>query len=223
MTITCKSPSNGISEVYTCRELITRPKVQSCMATSRLTQLLLTACCGLAGLPPAAAYAGAIYTWVDAGGVTHFSESPPPDPVTQPAMIELMPPPPPADTDDYYSIIRQAERMERRRLENEKLAAERLQAEAEARRARIEAEAAMQAPASYADDGSVYLPAYPYYPGHGPGYGDKPWRPGNRPPGHPGHWPEQPGYWPGQPGSPQPGPGFRPPARRVISAIPSRP
>jgi hypothetical protein len=112
--------------------------------------------------------------------------------------------------------------MERRRLENEKLEAERLQAEAEARRARIEAEAAMQPPPdTYEDDDSVYLPVYPYYPYNRPGYGNKPWRPGNRP-GH-GHWPDQPEQWPGHPGHPQPGFGFRPAPRRVISAIPSRP
>jgi hypothetical protein len=192
------------------------------MTIFRLKRFLLITCCCLAGLPQAPADAGAVYTWVDPNGVTHFSEAPPPDPGVQPAMIELMPPPPPADTDDYYSVIRQAERMEKRRLENEKLRAERLQAEAEARRARIEAEAAMQAPAANTDNDSVYLPAYPYYPGYGPGYGGKPWRPGDRP-DRPGHWPEQPGHWPGQPGRPQPGPGFRPPSRRVISAIPSRP
>jgi hypothetical protein len=168
--------------------------------------------------------AEAVYTWVDPHGVTHFSETPPPDPAVQPAVIDLSPlPPPPSDYDDYYSVIRQAERMERRRLENEKLEAERLQAEAEARRARIEAEAVMQPPPdTYADDASVYLPAYPYYPGYRHGYGDKPWHAGDRPPRH-GHWPDQPGYWPGQLGRPQPGPGFRPPSRRVISAIPARP
>ena len=137
-------------------------------------------------------------------------------------MIELRPmPPPPPDYDDYYSVIRQAERMERRRLENEKLEAERQLAEAQAMRARIEAKAATQPSNAYEDTTTVYLPAYPYNLGYGPGYGDKPWRPGDRP-GWPGHWPDQPGYWPGQPGRPQTGPGFRPPARRVISAIPAR-
>jgi hypothetical protein len=194
------------------------------MMTLHLKRLLLITYCCLAGLLQPWAHAGAVYTWVDPQGVTHFSEAPPPDPTIQPAMIDLrpLPPPPPSDYDDYYSVIRQAERMERRRLENEKLEAERLQAEAEARRARIEAEAVMQAPDTYTDDDSVYLPAYPYYPGYGPGYGDKPWRPGNRP-GRPGHWPDQPGYWPGQPGRPQPGPGFRPTPRGAISAIPARP
>jgi hypothetical protein len=194
------------------------------MMTSQLKRLLFITCCCLAGMPQIQADAGAIYTWVDAHGVTHFSETPPPDPAVQPAMIDLRPlsPPPPSDYDDYYSVIRQAERMERRRLENEKLEAERLQAEAETMRARREAEAAMQPPPdNYADTNSVYLPAYPYYPGYGPGHGDKPWRPGNRP-GRPGYWPDQPGYWPGQPGHPRPGPGFRPPSRS-IGSITARP
>jgi len=191
------------------------------MMTTCKKRILLITCCCLAGQPQA--YAGAVYTWVDPGGVTHFSETPPPEPGVQPRMIELTPlPPPPPDYDDYYSVIRQAERMEKRRLENEKLEAERLLAEAEARRARMEAEAAAQAPEGYADDDAVYLPAYPYYPGFGPGYGNRPWRPGDRP-GHPGHWPDEPGFWPGQPGHPQPGPGFRPAPPRTISAIPARP
>jgi hypothetical protein len=201
------------------------------MITTPLKRVLLITCCCLAGLPQARAHAGAVYTWVDPGGVTHFSETPP-DPGVESAMIELrpLPPPPPPDYDDYYSVIRQAERMEKRRLENEKLEAERRLAEAEARRARMEAEAASQAPDADADDDSVYLPVYPYFPGYGPGYGDKPWRAGDRPghpghwPGHPGRWPEQPGFWLGQPGGrPQPGPGFRPTPRGVISAIPARP
>jgi hypothetical protein len=185
------------------------------MMTPRLKRLIFITCC-LAGMQQIQAVAGTVYTWVDAQGVTHFSETPPPDPSVQPAMIDLMslPPPPPTDDDDYYSVIRQAERMERRRLENEKLEAERQQAEAETLRARREAEAAMQPPPdSYTDTDSVYLPAYPYYPGYGPVYGNKPWRPGNRP-GRPGHWPDQPGY--------RPGPGFRPPARS-IGSIPARP
>jgi hypothetical protein len=189
------------------------------MMTSRLKRLLFITCCCLAGMPQLQADAGAVYTWVDANGVTHFSETPPPDPSVRPAMIDLRPLPPPSDYDDYYSVIRQAERMERRRMENEKLEAERLQAEAEIMRARREAEAAMQPPPdSYADTDSVYLPVYPY-PAYGPGYGGKRWRPGERPE----HWPDQPGYWPGQPGHSQPGPGFRPPSRRVISAIPAKP
>jgi len=193
------------------------------MMTSLVKRLLLFTSCWLAGMPQTQTLAGAVYSWVDPHGVTHFSETPPPDPAVQPAMIELRPvPPPPSEYDDYYSVVRQAERMERRRLENEKLEAERQLAEAEAMRARIEAQATLQPPDAYADDNPVYLPAYPYYPGYVPGYGDNHWRPGDRP-GRPGYWPDRPGYWPGQPGRPQPGHGSGPPRRHVISAIPPRP
>jgi hypothetical protein len=184
--------------------------------------LVLLAGCWLMLHSPGIAQADTVYTWVDSRGVTHFSETPPPDPDIQAAMIELtpLPPAPPSAQDDYYSVIRQAERMERRRLENEKLEAERLQAEAEALRARMEAEAAMAQTDGYADEDTRYnyVPAYPYYPYHRPGYGNKPW--------HPGHWPAQPKHrpprWTGQPG-PAPGrPGFGPRAHRVISAIPAK-
>jgi hypothetical protein len=184
------------------------------MMASLAKRVLLVTCCWLAGMPQTRALAGVVYSWVDPHGVTHFSETPPPDPGVQPAMIELSPPPPPSEHDDYYSVIRQAERMERRRLENEKLVAERRQAEAEAARARIEAQAAQQAPDTYVDPGFGFLPVYPGYPGYSPGYGNRPWRPGDRP--------NRPGYWPVQPGRPQPGHGTRPPGRRVISAIPAR-
>ena len=182
---------------------------------------LIIACC-LAGHSHASA--GVVYTWVDPSGVTHFSETPPPDPGVPARMIELapLPPPPPADDDDYYSILRQAERMERRRLESEKLEAERLRAEAEARRAKMEAEAAAQPPIIYPEDETVYLPAYPYYPGYGSGHRERPWRPGNRP-GGPGYCPDKPGYWLGKPVHPQPGHGFRPAPHRIISTIPPRP
>jgi Domain of unknown function (DUF4124) len=185
------------------------------MMTSLVKRLLLITCCWLAGMPQTRALAGVVYSWVDPHGVTHFSETPPPDPAVQPAMIELTPPPPPPDYDDYYSVIRQAERMERRRLENDKLEAERQLAEAEAMRARIEAQAVMQKPDTNADRSFGYLPVYPNYTGYGPRHGNRPWRPGDHT-----DWP---GHWPGHPGRPQPGPGFRPPTRRVISAIPARP
>jgi hypothetical protein len=179
------------------------------MKYSAYLRVLLAGCC-LMLLPQPQACAGTVYTWVDNLGVTHFSQTPPPDPGIEPAMIEIkpLPPTPPPEYDDYYSVIRQAERMERRRLENEKLEVERLQAEAEVQRARAEAEAAMQSPDGYADETSVYAPVYPYYPYHRPGYDGKPWPPG---------------YWPGNSPGHTPGmPGFRPVPHRVISAIPSR-
>lgn len=186
---------------------------------------ILAVCC-LALLPQQQAHADSVYTWVDNLGVTHFSQTPPPDPGTEPEVIELkpLPPAPPSEYDDYYSVIRQAERMERRRLENEKLEAERLQAEAEALRARAEAKAAMQPADGYTNDTTVYAPVYPYYyyPRHRPGYGNKPHPPGYWPvrPGQ--RSPYQPGNRPGPPGHPPGRPGFRPTPHRVISAIPAQ-
>jgi hypothetical protein len=179
---------------------------------------LIIACC-LAGYSHA--LADVVYTWVDPGRVTHFSQTPPPDPGVPSRRIELAPLPPPPEYDDYYSVIRQAERMEKRRLESEKLEAERLRAEAEARRARMEAEAAAQPPETYPDDNTVYLPFYPYYPGHGPGHSKKPWRSGNRP-GGPGYRPDKPGHWPRQPHT-RPAHRFRQAPHRTSSAIPPRP
>jgi hypothetical protein len=191
------------------------------MNTKHMRKLLLITACCLTGVSQS--HAGAVYSWVDPDGVTYFSETPPPEPGLPARMIELAPlPPPPAD-DDYYSIIRQAERMERRRLESEKLEAERRLAEAEARRARMEAEAAAQPPATYQDERTIYFPAYPYYPGYRRSYVDRPRRAGDRP-GRPGHWPDKPGDRSGKPGYPQPRPGphirLPPPA---IGVIPARP
>jgi hypothetical protein len=123
-----------------------------------------------------------VYRWVDSAGITHFSQTAPPDPSIETSVMELDPPLPDSSAaDDYYSVINQAARMESRRLE-----LERLRAEAEALRA--QAAAANRAP----EPEPQAAPAYPYpvygfpaYPGH--------WRPPHhRPPHHrPPHdsWP----------------------------------
>ncbi len=108
--------------------------------------------------------AGPVYTWVDASGITWFSDSPPTEEPVSLSLIEDLPPPAagiPADG-DFYSVINQARRMETRRLLNEKLTAERLQAEAEANQARAEALAAQQPTIVYEDGPGGYI--YPYYP-----------------------------------------------------------
>jgi hypothetical protein len=141
-----------------------------------------------------------IYTWTDAAGITHYSETPPPDPSLQARPIELPEPPPVMQTpDDYYSVINQLNRMQTQRLENEKLIAERKRAEAEARQAIAEAEAQQQE--EYQEAVPSYYPAYPLY-GYRPPYG---WRPGKRPGNWPGHGPgRRPGHrpdnHPGRPG-----------------------
>ena len=94
-------------------------------------------------LLPAAAAAGTVYSWTDADGVTHFSESPPSDTTQDIRRFEIDTPPAvqPAVADDHFSVINQAARMQESRLENERARTERLQVEAEARRAQAEAQA----------------------------------------------------------------------------------
>jgi hypothetical protein len=126
------------------------------------------------------AIAAPVFTWVDRDGVTHYSETPPENHSIDSEMIDLEPAPAagPAPADDYYSVIRQAERMEKSRLENEKARTERLKAEAAIR----QAAAAEQAQSASSDDEAKrYYPAYPVY-GYRPGY-----RPGFKPGYRPGH------------------------------------
>jgi hypothetical protein len=142
-------------------------------------------------LPIAQSSAGQVYTWVDENGTTHFSEAPPDNEAISTEQINLQPAPSAGIIagDDFYSVANQADRMERTRLENEKLTAERLQAEAEANRARAEARATQQIQyQGSSQDDARYYPAYSYYPNyrHRPGHGNKP-HPGK--PGRPGHLP----------------------------------
>jgi hypothetical protein len=82
-------------------------------------------------------FAGPIYTWVDRDGVTHFSESPPENASVKARQIQVEPVPVVGNTggDDYYSVVQQLDRMQKRRLENERAQAEQLQAETAARQA----------------------------------------------------------------------------------------
>jgi hypothetical protein len=84
-----------------------------------------------------------VYKWVDADGVTHYSESRPASPGTTHGTVELEPVPPPASDleADYYSVINQARRMQEERLERERVRASMMRAEAEARRAEAEIDA----------------------------------------------------------------------------------
>jgi hypothetical protein len=110
--------------------------------------------------------AGPVYRWVDDGGVTCFSDTPPIDEFASVTLIEDLPPPAagmPGDG-DFYSVVNQARRMENQRLLAEKLKAERLQADAEARQARAEALAAQQPAIQYENEPDVYI--YPYHPRH---------------------------------------------------------
>ena len=134
-------------------------------------------------LPLSAISTEQVYTWVDDSGTTHFSEAPPADSTFDTQLLEVLPAsgaaPGNAPDDGFYSVINQAERMQTRRLKNEKLMAERKQADAEASKARAEAQAALQD--SYYNDDVTYYPYYPRY--------RRPWN-GHKPrPGH-GHRPK---------------------------------
>ncbi len=122
--------------------------------------------------------AAQIFTWVDDRGVTHFSETPPPENTAESRRIDIETPAqrgPYTASDDFYSVINQAARMEARRLENEKLAAEKRQAIAEANKARAEAMAIQQGTYNNSSNNTRYYPVYSYYPR----YGHHPWKPGH--------------------------------------------
>jgi hypothetical protein len=142
-------------------------------------------------LPLAQSGAEQAYTWIDESGTTHFSEAPPHNEAVNAEQINLLPAPSAGNISDsdFYSVVNQADRMERRRLENEKLTAERLQAEAEAARARAEAQAAQQTSNQQdMQEDTRYYPAYPLYGNYGrrPGYDNKPH---HGKPGRPEHLP----------------------------------
>jgi hypothetical protein len=150
---------------------------------NRISRIILSA---LVALPLTAYATEQVYTWVDDSGTTHFSETPPTDITSDVKLLEVLPASGAGAeemTDDgFYSVINQVERMQTRRLESEKLAAQKRQADAEAGKARAEAQAALQD--SGYNDNVGYYPAYPYYPRYRrhPGHGHK-YRPGhgNRP------------------------------------------
>lgn len=147
---------------------------------------------GLLLLLPALASAATVYTWTDDKGVTHFSETPPPDRMADTRRLEIDTPPAmgPALDDNHFSVINQARRMQQSRLENERARVERLKAEAQARQAAAQSRAANRNHDEYYYRDSWYLPIYthPRRPWHRPGFR----------PGLPGHLPSRPGPGPGQ-------------------------
>jgi len=146
-------------------------------------------------LPLSCLNAGPVFSWSDARGITHFSDTPPDDGTLEVRQIEDLPPPSAgsADDSDFYSVARQLERMQARRLLDEKMKAERLRAEAEASRARAEALAAQQAILQQEPEPVRYF--YPYYPYHKHRHphrhhsrpGDKPEMPGKPEHRHPNY------------------------------------
>jgi len=109
-------------------------------------------------------YAGPVYTWSDAAGITHFSDKPPADETLDVHQFDYQQPAVSGGSldDDYYSIARQLERMEARRLASEAMTIERLRAQAEADRAQAEARAAESSDSQDVPEEVRYL--YPYFP-----------------------------------------------------------
>lgn len=133
-----------------------------------------------------------VYKWTDASGITHFSQNPP---AQDPMIVEIIEfdalTPPPQGTDDYYSVVNQARRMEaaRRKREQENL---------DRRLAIKEAQQAEQEVSEYYRSDTAYIPVYSYY-----GY-KRPYRTGyfRRKPDY-GRYP---GYTPGIGKHPRPAP-----------------
>ena len=120
------------------------------------------------------------YTWTDENGTRHFSEDPPYDGSITADQIELLPAPSAGNIggeNDFYSVINQANRMEKKRLASEKLIAERLQAEVEARSANPAAQT--PPPSTGWNNTQQQAGFYPGYPQQG-NSGPRP-VPGNRP------------------------------------------
>ena len=84
-------------------------------------------------LPPAAA--AVVHKWVDADGVTHYSDEAPSSDETPVTLIDIEAGASEKESgpakDDYYSISRQWQRMHRERIEREKLNLEKARLKAE--------------------------------------------------------------------------------------------
>jgi hypothetical protein len=105
--------------------------------------------------------AATVHRWVDADGVTHFSDTPPPSTQTDVETIEIGDDYSSASegNDDYYSITNQWRRLNEERQARQQLSLERARLRAEQR----------PVPEEQSDDS--YQPpryiAYPYVPAHG--------------------------------------------------------
>jgi hypothetical protein len=118
-------------------------------------------------LVPFGAGAATVHTWVDEGGVTHFSDQPPESEAVEVTVLEISEdyPQPAATDDDYYSIVNQWQRAQEERMVREQLKLE---------RAKLKAQQQRQAP-DYVEvnyQPVPYVVAPPRYPGfYGRGYG----------------------------------------------------
>jgi hypothetical protein len=118
--------------------------------------------------------ADTLYRWVDSAGVTHFSDSPPPEDATAVRSAPRPELPPPQAGTDYYSIVNQSRRLEASRIELEQARQSLDAARAEQRRALAEADKAAaearlagaqaeRGPVGDYSSGGAYLAPYQYY------------------------------------------------------------
>lgn len=133
-----------------------------CRSTVR-TILIITACLALP------VQAEIVHKWVDADGITHYSDDPPAADAAQATSIEV----PAAGArathpqDDYYSIANQWQRMHRERLERDKIALEKARVRAAREQSRRESERDRQTETRYVVENRGY--GYPWYRhGHRP-------------------------------------------------------
>jgi hypothetical protein len=120
--------------------------------------------------------AGEVYTWKNPAGMTVFSDRPP---VSGTAEVTMLPLPggrdhvEDANSDDYFSVINQAQRMESARRERAAAVLEQRRVYAEILRARNEARQAAAAQYRSADveqcaGCAIRTPLFPYRPGWPP-------------------------------------------------------
>lgn len=98
-------------------------------------------------MPASAANKLTAYKWTDADGVTHYGEAPPADHAARRIDLERIPAP--VEAVDYYSILKQAQRMERQRLERERQRAAQQEARLHAERTAAQQAAALAAAEFY--------------------------------------------------------------------------
>ena len=108
------------------------------------------------------ASAAVVHKWIDANGITHYSDAPPPAAAISVTQIDMTVEEPADGKDDYHSIANQWARMHRERLEREriKLEQERLKASRQAVKTEV---VYVEKPATSSRHARVY--AFPGYRG----------------------------------------------------------
>ncbi|TNF89351.1 MAG: DUF4124 domain-containing protein [Gammaproteobacteria bacterium] len=106
------------------------------------------------------AVAGVVHKWVDANGVTHYSDAPPPKAETAVTQIEVEARSPVDNKGDYYSITNQWARMNRERIEREKIKLEQARLKAAQQPARTEVVYVEQPPEDTRYIGVYHVPRH---------------------------------------------------------------